>query len=453
MSADILHAIPETAAPGRPPGAPVHSLRGRYLGAVTWSIAGLGLSRGATFIASMFTAHILGAESFGGFAIVQSTVSIAATLAGAGLGVTASRYLAEFRIADPRRAGRILGLASAIALISGIALALGTLASAPFVAGRVLHAPALLIPLRIGSLLVLFTALNGYQTGALAGLEAFRTMARVNFWSGMVSCPMIIFGAYRGGIRGAVWGISAAMFATWALNQVTLRRVCVQRGIVWKWRNCWSEAHLIYRTSLPALLSSLIGVPSMWLCNYWVIQRPHGYQQLGIYSAADRYRLLLLFVPSAIASSMLPLLSSFRGGGDGLRFHKLLRANIFVVAAIAAVPALFLALFARRAMGYFGPSYLAGAPILAVLTFSAIAESLNTAVGQAVLTTSAWRRFFFDVMLFTIICGMAFLLVPRLGALGLATAYLTGFACTSATLLIYIRPTRFSSVTRHAKPS
>jgi O-antigen/teichoic acid export membrane protein len=387
----------------------------------------------------MFTARLLGAQSFGSFAIVQSTVSIAATLAAAGLGITASRHVAQFRERDPHRAGRILGLSSAVALVSGAALALATFVGAPFVAGHVLHAKALMLPLRIASLLVLFTALNGYQIGALAGLEAFRVMAKVNFYSGIISCPVIILGAYRGGLSGAVWGISISMFATWALNHVALRQVCVQRGIAWVWKSCWSEVHLIYHTSLPALLSSLIVAPGMWLCNYWVVTQTNGYEQLGIYSAADRYRLLLLFVPSAIAGSVLPILSNFCGEGDASGFRKLLRANVLFVSVIVAVPALVIVFFARRAMGYFGPSYLAGAPILAVLGVSAIAEALNTALGQAVLVDSAWRRFSFDVMLISVICGTAFLLVPSLGARGLAIAYLTGFTCTAVGLLFYVR--------------
>jgi O-antigen/teichoic acid export membrane protein len=440
VSAECQAVVRETAVIGqRPAGAPGRGLRARYLAAVVWSIAGQGAARGATFVASMFTARLLGAESFGVFAIVQSTVGIAATLAGAGLGVTAARHVAEFRISDPERTGRILGLSSAIALISGATLALATVAAAPFVAVHILHAAALVLPLRIASLLVLFTALNGYQTGALAGLEAFRAMARVNVCSGIASCPMIVFGAYRGGIHGAVWGISAAMAATWALNHIVLRQVCGQRGIAWKWRRCWSETHLMYRTSLPALLSSLIGVPGMWLCTWLVVQQANGYRQLGLYSAADRYRLLLLFVPSSIANSVLPILANFKGAGDPSGFGKLLRGNVMVVSVVVCVPAVLIVFCARRAMGYFGPSYLAGAPILVILCFSAVAESLNTSVGQAVLATSAWRRFYFDVMLFSIICGVAFLLVPRLGALGLAISYLAGFSLTAAALLIYVR--------------
>jgi len=417
----------------------------RYLTAAFWSIMGLGVARGATLVASMFTARLLGAESFGGLAIVQSTVGIAATLAGVGLGVTASRHVAEFRVGDPARTGRILGLSSAVALISGAAMAIAMVVSASFVAGHVLQAAELTVPLRIASLLVLFTALNGYQTGALAGLEAFRTMAKVNFCSAIISCPMIIFGAYRGAISGAVGGVSAAMAVSWALNHVMLRHVCAVRGIAWGWRNCWSEAHLIYRTSLPCLLSSLIGAPVMWLSTYWVVQQANGYQHLGVYSVADRFRLLLLFVPSAIAGSVLPMLSNFRGRGDRASFRKLLRVNVLVVSMIVSVPALALAFWARRAMGCFGASYLAGAPILAVLCFSAIAESLNASLGQAVTTASPWHRFFFDVMLFSIICGTAFLLVPRLGALGLALAYLAGFSSTASALLIYVRPPKMHS--------
>ena len=76
---------------------------------------------------------------------------------------------------------------------------------------------------------------------------------------------------------------------------------------------------------------------------------------------------------------------------------------------------------------------------MAVLGVSAIAEALNTALGQAVLVDSAWRRFSFDVMLISVICGTAFLLVPSLGARGLAIAYLTGFTCTAVGLLFYVR--------------
>jgi O-antigen/teichoic acid export membrane protein len=203
---------------------------------------------------------------------------------------------------------------------------------------------------------------------------------------------------------------------------------------------------LIHRTSVPALLSSLIVVTGMWLCNYWVVQQTGGFHQLGLYGAADRYRLLLLFLPSAIAGSALPILSNIRGDGSSIGFRRLLRLNVLVVLMIVSVPALLIALCAGRAMGYFGTSYLAGAPVLSVLCFSAVAESLNTAIGQAVLTDSAWRRFFFDVMLISIVCGTAFLLVPRHGALGLAIAYLAGFACTSAALALYVHSARARSM-------
>jgi O-antigen/teichoic acid export membrane protein len=136
VTTGFLNVVQEMIATGeRPAGGPSCSLRVRYLTAAIWSIAGLGIGRGATFVASMFTARLLGAEAFGGFAIVQSTVSIAATLAGAGLGVTASRHVAEFRVRDPQRAGRILGLSAAVAVISGAILALATIASAPFADG------------------------------------------------------------------------------------------------------------------------------------------------------------------------------------------------------------------------------------------------------------------------------------------------------------------------------
>ncbi len=55
---------------------------------------------------------MLGKEEFGKLGIVQSTVGMFQVFAGFGLGLTATKYVAEFRDSDPAKTGRIIGLSA-----------------------------------------------------------------------------------------------------------------------------------------------------------------------------------------------------------------------------------------------------------------------------------------------------------------------------------------------------
>ncbi len=95
------------------------SLRGRFARGAVWSLLGALMAQGATLAASVITARLLGREQFGEYGMIQSTVGMLGIFAGLGLGMTATKFVAELRTRDPQRAGRIIALGTAAAVISG----------------------------------------------------------------------------------------------------------------------------------------------------------------------------------------------------------------------------------------------------------------------------------------------------------------------------------------------
>ena len=83
----------------------------------------------------------------------------------------------------------------------GLAFDLDCLDSAQF---SVPPAPALAGELRIAGILLFFNALNGAQTGALSGFEAFRAIARINLVRGLIAFPITV--AAEQGIIGRELG-------------------------------------------------------------------------------------------------------------------------------------------------------------------------------------------------------------------------------------------------------
>ena len=144
-------------------------------------------------------------------------------LAGLGLGVTATKYVAELRTRDPARAGRIIALGCAVAIAAGGLLALGLVAYAPLLAAKTLNAPALAGELRIASVVLFFNAINGAQTGALSGFEAFRSIARINLARGLVTFPITVGFVLLWRLPGAVWALAVAAAVTCLLSQFIYR--------------------------------------------------------------------------------------------------------------------------------------------------------------------------------------------------------------------------------------
>ena len=419
---------------------PTGSLRTRFATGAFWSAAGAIIARGFLLAASVVCAWFLGKEGFGTLGIIQSTAGMFGIFAGMGLGITATKYVSELRRLDPLRTGRILALSGSVALVSGSLITVVVILVAPYLAQHVLAAPQLAGPLAIGSGLVFFGAINGAQTGALAGFEAFQTIARVNICAGLASLPLIVLGVWRGGLRGAIWGSVVTLAINWALNRRALQKECVKAGISYQFAHCQRELSILHRFSLPAFLGSILVVSAIWVCNALLARQPQGYAELGLFVAADKWRLAITFVPNSVFAMVMPLLSILHGEEDDAGFQKVFRANLQLSAGLAFLGALLIAACAAPILAAYGDAFRGGRPVLLVLVFSAVAEVLNAILGQPLVAAHRmWWRFAFDVLLVAVLLGVAWMLIPTWGALGFATAYGLAFAVTSLGLFLFLR--------------
>ena len=217
---------------------------------------------------------------------------------------------------------------------------------APYLAQHVLAAPQLAGPLAIGAGLVFFGALNEAQTGALAGFEAFQTIARVNIYAGLASFPLIVLGVWRWGLKGAIWGSVAAQAISWPLNRGALRKECAKAGVTYQFAHCHRERSVLHRFSLPAFLGSLAVVLGVWVCNALLARQPQGYAELGVYAAADKWRVVIVFVPTYVFAMVVPVLSNLHGEGDRAAFQKVFKANLRLNGSLALVAAVYMLRFA-----------------------------------------------------------------------------------------------------------
>ena len=414
---------------------------GRQLAVVAgWSLAAAIIARSANLIAIILCARILQQEEFGKVAILQSTVGMFGPLAALGLSMTATKFVAEYRDTDRLRAGRIVTLSLVLALTAGLIMTGALILLAPQIAQRGLASPGLEKQLVEASGLLILGVLDSVQTGALTGLEAFSRIAKLSAWSALLSIPAVTMLAYRYQGSGAIIGLTFALGLTCVLNSVALRAECRRWKIPFVLRGCLSERRVLVGFSLPSYLSGVVVASVNWLANTLLVSHSGGFSEVALYSAADRYRFLLIFVPLSISRIAVPALSRLRATGDNKGFNEAFRWNVGFGLLSILPPAVACALLAPRLMSLFGASFVRGWPVLAILALSSIPTVLNTQFGAALLSAGrAWTRTAIDGLLAAVFLGSAYTLIPRWNSIGLAAAFLVSYSFAAVALCICLR--------------
>ncbi len=389
---------------------------------VFWSLAGAVISRGLMLCAMVLVARILGKTVYGELGMIQSTVNLFGVFAGFGLGITATKHVAEFRENDPERAGRVIALAWVVAAVTGGLIALGFLILAPWLAEHTINAPHLAGPLRIGALMLFLSALNGIQTGALSGFEAFKAIARVNLLVGLISFPLLLVGAYVGGLNGTVWALAASMAVNAALNQVAIREQARHYGISLALQNFGRELPILWKFSLPAVASGVMVSPVNWICEALLVNQEGGYGEMGIYNAANQWFNILLFPAGILGNVVLPVLSEQLGGKNTTQSLKVLVLAIKVNLLIVAPLAVGGSLTSPYIMKVYGESFSGGWPTLVVALATSALLAVQMPVGQVIAASARlWMGMLMNVGWAICFLGLSWLLIGY-GALGIASA-------------------------------
>lgn len=394
---------------------------------VFWSVAGSVISRGLMLCATVLVARMLGKTVYGELGMIQTTVGMFGVFAGFGLGLTATKYVAEFRQIDPERAGRIIGLSGLFAMATSSVMALGLLIFAPWLAEHTINAPHLSGILRIGAIILFINGLNGAQTGALSGFEAFKTIAHVNLLVGLISFPALVCGAYFGGLAGAVWALAITLCFNWLFNHLALRKVARRFSVPFSFRGCGREWSVLWKFSLPAVLAGSMVGPVNWACNAMLVNRPGGYGEMGIFSAANQWYALLLFLPGLLGSVVLPILSDQLGQNNTKQSMKTLVLSIKVNLLIVIPLVLIASLASPYIMSLYGKGFGDGWPTLVVVLITAGLLAVQAPVGQIIAASGRMWVGFAMNMGWALTFIMSTLLLVDQGSLGLATAKMLSY--------------------------
>jgi O-antigen/teichoic acid export membrane protein len=419
---------------------PSGSLRARFVRGAFWALTGTVIAQVLQLAATIIVARWLGRAEYGEIGIVRSTVGMFGVFVGLGLGLTATKYVAELREQDPARAGRIASLTMTVALVSGVLVTAALILLAPWLAIHTLASPAVSGPLAIGAGLLLLGEVNGVQIGILSGLEAFGALARVSLWAGLWSFPIIVGGTLIWGLDGAISGLVASAAVSCALTHFTLRKELQKVGVPFSRFGSWQEHQVLWKFSLPAFLSVAVMTPATWACNAMLVNRPKGYAEMGLFSAADQWRNVVLFLPGIISRVVLPILSghSSESAKATTRFSNTLEAS-FSLGILMAFPLVaFLSFGSSLIVRTYGADFAGMRYPLLGLLYAGGVMVVAAPLGLAVQAKGAmWSVFVNNLAWALVLLGSFHFLLLGRGAWGLGLAYAGSYVFLSVTFVWY----------------
>ena len=299
-------------------------------------------------------------------------------------------------------------------------------AIAPWLASNTLAAPNLAPILRISSLLLIFNTIVGIQAGSIAGFGAFKDLARIALFQGVISASLTVTGVYYFGLIGAVTAMVVNSIINLILYKITINNLIKSFKIKIDYIKSWKEKDIIWKLSFPTMLSSIMVGPIIWIANIIIINTPGGYGQLGIFNAANQWQTILGFLPVVIGGVLLPMVSAnINKENKTLEVVNVLSGWIIVI--IIALP---LITFPEIISLFYGQNYSSNVflkTITLMMLVSCILSYKDGIARKLIAKNLMWWGFISN-MVWGILFITSILIFKNLGALDLALSYIISYS-------------------------
>lgn len=401
------------------------SIKGQLIYGIFWNFISAIAAQGFPMIAAIVAARLLGKVLYGQLGMINSTVIFFSTFAGLGLGITATKYIAQFHQEDPRKTGRIIGLINIFGLFSGIIMFIIFFITAPFLASTVLADPNLTLALRIASFLLIFNTIIGIQSGSIAGFGAFKDLARIGIIQGIFSACLTVISIYFLGFIGAVIALVISSIIGTILYKLTVNNIIRRFKINIEYLNSWNEKKILWDLSFPTMLSNIMVGPLIWIANIIIINTYDGYGQLGLFSAADQWKTALTFLPFVIGGVLLPMISSKENKNN----HSLETVNVLASWVIVIIIALPLISFPEIIAIFYGQEYFSTIFLqtLSLMMLVSCILSYKDGIGRELVAKNLMWWGFLSNLLWGVLFIGSVVILKDMGSLGLAISYVISY--------------------------
>ena len=399
-----------------------NDLFGRITNGLFWVTIGNVSSKFLMLLSFVFVARNIGKEAYGELGIVRSTLTMFFTLASLGLGMTASKYISIYRLSEKNKVLKIFKFSSYSSLFFGVVFSTFLFLSSEYVANKSLSNDNLEVLLKLGSISILFNAINSTFSGTLIGLEDFKTNGLVNLFSGLIQFLLIIIGLYLYDSIGVILALSINSLITFIIYLLLLLKkhsfdLNFKRNEVFD----HETKQIFLNFSLPSVFLSLLQLPVLWFVKL-ILTRQAGFGALADFDVAEQWYMILLFLPNTINSILLPILSSLNVSQKENDFSKVLKLSLILNFSLTLLFTIFIYFLSPYVFSFYGNEFT-NFETLNIMSIATIFSSLSNVFVQIFASKGKmWFGFMTNIFWAVVLISFSvyFINYLKFGSLGLA---------------------------------
>jgi O-antigen/teichoic acid export membrane protein len=353
-----------------------------------WALIGSVSARVLGLLAAIIVARLLGKDIYGEFGMIKSTLLSVAIFSTFGLGYTATKFVAEFKNGQNEKLKLFYTYSMKITLFIGCIMSIFLFLFSNNIANSVLESSHLSSSLKIVAFWVLFNALSSTQIGILSGFGEFKTMAKINTVTGITIFVLSVLFTYYFLLEGAL----LALVLSQMLNCYLYYRA-VNKSIPVTLTNPNEKKLLkeILHFSFPIALQEASYAITSWL-NYYLIIKLSNFGEMGLYSAANQWLGVVLFIPGILKN--VSLLHMSKSNNDEVKHQNIFRKMLGLNLLSTLVPVIIIILSANFIAGFYGDTFTGLGRVLKVSVLSGVFLSLSNVYSQAFISRGHnWQMF------------------------------------------------------------
>ena len=359
-----------------------------------WAVIGNGIGNFLFLVAGIIIARILGKDLYGEYGMVKTPMFNIAAFSTFGLGYTSTKFVSEFMQKDKRYIKDIVKKSLCITLVSS-----STLCILLFVFAKPLsvfvNTPELATPFRFLGIILICRAMATTSGAICSGFKDFKFVGINNIVSGLA---LLIFGfvlTYYGSVTGSLIALFISQLTIFALNIfVVIKHVKLLP------KESKKSGNNLFSDSLPVALQELSYMIATWGATL-LITKYASLGEVGIWTAAQQWYSIVLFIPGLLLNVVLAYLS---GSIDVKQHEKLLKKMLLINFVCAIIPLIIVMLLSNYIELMYGITFEGLSLVLNTLLICTVFSCLSSVLQSDFISLGKnwelfWARLLRDAIL------------------------------------------------------
>lgn len=383
------------------------------------------------FFTNIIIVRLLGAQTYGAFVLAGVVINVGRILSTGGLRRGVLRFVSFYRgQGRPERVIETIVSATFIVSVISTLVTIFLYFLAKPIAIGIFHNRGLVIVIQILAFSLPFSAVAAIWLGTIQGFKEIGDLVLVGIFSSLIYLGFIGILFLLG---WSLVGFLVVCVLNAAMSCLLAFFFLKKNDLTWEKARFFCFNRELVNFSLPLLLVNFVNLflyrTDMLMLGYFKTV-----SDVGIYSVAFRISLIILFPLNAFRPIFGPMISEFFGRNEVRKAEELFKMATKWSLSLTMPVFLFIVLYPRHVLSIFGPHFVVGTSVTVIL---GLVQFINCSVGPTggMITMSGHPKINMMNSIMLLCCNIVlnYLLIPRYGLLGAATA--TGISIVAVNMI------------------